>query len=130
MAGRELHESDVGPEPMVEVERWVDEARAAAVVDWDAMVVATADADGAPSARVVLLRGLDPDGFCFYTSYESEKGRNLADNPRAAIVLHFGEQGSAFLVYAQDRIHRRRVLLAVLQRCADKVGFFADQIQV
>ena len=74
---------------MVEVRRWVDAARDAGVRDWDAMVVATATADGAPSARVVLLRGLDERGFCFYTSYESRKGRELAENPRAAVVLHW-----------------------------------------
>jgi len=88
-----LCEDDVGPEPMAEVERWVGEARAAGVHEWDAMVVATADATGAPSARVVLLRGLDARGFCFYTSFASRKGRELAENARAAIVLHWREQG-------------------------------------
>ena len=93
LRGVELHERDVASDPMEEVARWIDRAQQEGVADWDAMVVATADATGAPSARVVLLRGVDEHGFCFYTSYESEKGRNLADNPRAAIVLHFGEQG-------------------------------------
>jgi pyridoxamine 5'-phosphate oxidase len=88
-----LSEADLGPEPMPEVARWVDEARAADVHDWDAMVVATSGADGVPSARVVLLRGLDERGFCFYSSYDSRKGRELAANPRAAIVLHWREQG-------------------------------------
>ena len=88
-----LSEAEVGSEPMAEVERWVDAARAAHVRDWDAMVVATCDAAGVPSARVVLLRGLDARGFCFYSSYESRKGRELAENPRAAIVLHWREQG-------------------------------------
>lgn len=93
LRGVELHESDVAADPMVEVGRWIDAAQDEGVADWDAMVVATADASGAPSARVVLLRGHDERGFCFYTSYESEKGRNLAENPRAAVVLHFREQG-------------------------------------
>ena len=88
-----LSEAEVGSEPMAEVERWADAARAAGVHDWDAMVVATCDAAGVPSARVVLLRGLDQRGFCFYSSYESRKGRELAENPRAAIVLHWREQG-------------------------------------
>ena len=83
----------MGPEPMAEVARWADAARDAGVRDWDAMVVATATATGAPSARVVLLRGLDEEGFCFYTSYDSRKGRELAENPRAALVLHWREQG-------------------------------------
>jgi pyridoxamine 5'-phosphate oxidase len=89
----ELRESDVAAAPMDEVARWIGEAQAAAVPDWDAMVVATAGADGAPSARLVLLRGFDDRGFCFYTNHDSEKGRDLAENPRAAIVLHFREQG-------------------------------------
>lgn len=89
----ELHASDVAPEPMDEVARWIDAAQRDGVRDWDAMVVATADSAGAPSARVVLLRGFDARGFCFYTSYDSEKGRHLAENPRAALVLHFREQG-------------------------------------
>ena len=88
-----LSEADVGPEPMAEVVRWVEAAREAGVRDWDAMVVATATTVGAPSARVVLLRGLDERGFCFYTGYGSRKGRELADNPRAALVLHWREQG-------------------------------------
>jgi pyridoxamine 5'-phosphate oxidase len=57
------------------------------------MVVATCGEGGVPSARVVLLRGLDERGFCFYSSYESRKGRELAVNPRAAVVLHWREQG-------------------------------------
>lgn len=88
-----LSEVDVGSEPMAEVARWADAARDAGVRDWDAMVVATATAGGAPSARVVLLRGLDEAGFCFYSSYASRKGRELAENPRAALVLHWREQG-------------------------------------
>jgi pyridoxamine 5'-phosphate oxidase len=88
-----LSERDVGAEPMPAVARWVDDARAAGVRDWDAMVVATADAGGTPSARVVLLRGLDERGFCFYSSYTSRKGEELAANACAAIVLHWREQG-------------------------------------
>jgi len=89
----ELRESDVPPEPMTAVAAWVEEARVAGVRDWDAMVVATAASDGTPSARVVLLRGVDDLGFRFYSSYESRKGRELDANPRAAIVLHWGPQG-------------------------------------
>jgi pyridoxamine 5'-phosphate oxidase len=88
-----LSEDDLGFEPMAEVARWVEEARAAQVRDWDAMVVATADGAGVPSARVVLLRGLDERGLRFYSSYASRKGRELEANPRAALVLHWREQG-------------------------------------
>jgi len=89
----ELDERSVDPDPLVQVQRWIDEARQGGVRDWDALVVATADASGAPSARVVLLRGVDERGFCFYSNYESRKGRELAENPRAALVLHWREQG-------------------------------------
>lgn len=89
----ELTEDAVGGEPMPEVGRWADEARAAGVVDWDAMVVATSTPDGHPSARVVLLRGLDDRGFRFFTNYSSRKGVELSANPRAAIVLHWRELG-------------------------------------
>ncbi len=79
-------------DPLAQVQRWVDEARAAEVRDWDAMVVATADGSGAPSARVVLLRGVDERGLCFYTNFESRKGHEVAANSRVALVLHWREQ--------------------------------------
>jgi pyridoxamine 5'-phosphate oxidase len=89
----ELDERSVDPNPLVQVQRWIDAAREGGVRDWDALVVATVGASGAPSARVVLLRGVDERGFCFYSNYESRKGRELAENPRGALVLHWREQG-------------------------------------
>lgn len=100
----ELREDDVSSDAMTAAAAWVDEARLAEVPDWDAMVVATAAADGTPSARVVLLRGVDADGFRFYSNYESRKGRELDENPRAAIVLHWGPQGRS--VRAVGRVER------------------------
>jgi pyridoxamine 5'-phosphate oxidase len=88
-----LLERDVDPDPFVQLARWYDAARAAAGERADAMVVATATPDGAPSARMVLLRGLDDRGLCFYSNTESRKGRELAANPRAALVLHWPEVG-------------------------------------
>lgn len=93
MADRELREEDVAADPLVQVAAWLDEAKRAGAIDVDAMTVATATPDGDPSARVVLLRGLDERGFRFYTGYESQKGRELAANPRAALVLHWPELG-------------------------------------
>jgi pyridoxamine 5'-phosphate oxidase len=93
MPDRQLQDHDVLDDPIAQLQRWLDEARNADVRDWDAMVVATADADGSPSARVVLLRGVDERGLRFYTNYESKKGRDLDGNPRAAVVLHWREQG-------------------------------------
>lgn len=88
-----LGEQDAPPDPMSQFRRWFAEAEAAGVVDHDAMVVATADRGGDPNARVVLLRGVDERGFRFYTNFESAKGRELAERPRAALVLHWREQG-------------------------------------
>jgi len=53
------------------------------------MTLATVDAAGAPSARIVLLKGIDQSGFVFYTNYQSRKGRELAANPRASLVFHW-----------------------------------------
>jgi pyridoxamine 5'-phosphate oxidase len=85
----ELSESSVAPDPITQFKAWYEDARAAMGDDVDAMVVATADADGAPSARVVLLRGFDARGFCFYTNYDSRKGEELRVNSRAALVWHW-----------------------------------------
>lgn len=89
----ELDEQDAAPDPMTQFGRWFAEAEAAGVLDRDAMVVATGDRDGNPNARVVLLRGVDERGFRFYTNFESVKGRELAERPWAALVLHWREQG-------------------------------------
>jgi pyridoxamine 5'-phosphate oxidase len=89
----ELRESDVAADPIEQFRRWFSAAEVEGVAALDAMVVATTDAAGAPSARVVLLRGFDHDGFRFYTSYDSAKGADLAANPRAALVWHWPEQG-------------------------------------
>ena len=88
-----LHESDVDADPMEQVARWIDEARRDEVPGWDEMVVATADAGASPSARMVLLRGQDERGLCFYSNYGSAKGRDLEENPRAALILHWREHG-------------------------------------
>ena len=85
----ELSEHAVAPDPIEEFGAWYRDARAAMGDAADAVVVATADASGAPSARVVLLRGFDARGFCFYTNYESRKGDELRVNARAAMVWHW-----------------------------------------
>jgi pyridoxamine 5'-phosphate oxidase len=85
-----LFEADVDPDPVVQFERWFDDARAADLVEPSAMTLATATADGVPSARMVLLRGVDARGFVFYTNYESRKAAELAANPRAALVFWWG----------------------------------------
>jgi pyridoxamine 5'-phosphate oxidase len=84
-----LSERDVDPDPFVQFRRWYEEAVATVGDEADHLVVATARPDGEPSARVVLLRGFDERGLCFYTNYESRKGHELAANPRAALLLHW-----------------------------------------
>jgi pyridoxamine 5'-phosphate oxidase len=71
---------------------WLEAARAAGLELPEAMTLATATADGAPSARTVLLKGVDDRGFAFFTNYESRKGRELAENPRAALVFHWPQE--------------------------------------
>ena len=86
-----LTESDVAPDPVEQFRRWFDEALEADLHEPNAFVLATATRDGLPSARVVLLKGLDERGFVFYTNYEGRKGRELEDNPRAALLFYWGE---------------------------------------
>jgi pyridoxamine 5'-phosphate oxidase len=86
-----LDEKDVSHDPMVEFARWFADAQAVQVEEPNAMVLATATNDGAPSARVVLLKGFDQLGFVFFTDYRSRKGSELEHNPRAALVLHWSE---------------------------------------
>jgi pyridoxamine 5'-phosphate oxidase len=86
-----LDEKDVSHDPIVEFARWFADAQAARVEEVNAMVLATATRDGAPSARVVLLKAFDEQGFVFFTDYRSRKGVELEANPRAALVMHWSE---------------------------------------
>jgi pyridoxamine 5'-phosphate oxidase len=89
--GESLDEADVAAEPYTQFQRWFDEALRAELSTPNAMTLATVAADGAPSARIVLLKGVDHGGFVFYTDYHSRKGRELAADPRAALVFHWTE---------------------------------------
>jgi len=85
-----LDEATFGRDPVAALRAWVDEAYAnKEISEANAMCVATVDEDGAPSARIVLLRGLDDRGLVFYTSYFSRKGRELEKNPHIAAVLYW-----------------------------------------
>ncbi|HVO90781.1 MAG TPA: pyridoxamine 5'-phosphate oxidase [Casimicrobiaceae bacterium] len=86
-----LDERDSDADPLRQFARWFDEAVAARLPEPTAMTLATATADGAPSARIVLLKGFDAGGFVFYTHYTSRKGRELAANPRAALLFYWIE---------------------------------------
>ncbi len=84
-----LDDASVADDPFDQFRRWFDEAEAAELPEPHAMTLATADADGRPSARIVLLKGIDRESFVFYTSYRSRKGRELAVNPHAALVFYW-----------------------------------------
>jgi len=84
-----LSERDVDPDPIRQFQRWFAEAQAADMPDANAMTLATATPDGAPSARVVLLKDVDSRGFVFYTDYRSRKGTELVHNSRAALLLYW-----------------------------------------
>lgn len=85
----ELGEQAVDPDPIAQFARWFDEARASGVIEANAMIVSTVDADGRPSGRTVLLKGFDADGFVFFTNYESRKGQDLATNPNVALTFYW-----------------------------------------
>jgi pyridoxamine 5'-phosphate oxidase len=77
-------------DPLLELERWLVDARDAGLHEPDAAALATATLEGAPSVRMVLVRGLDRRGLVFYTNYESRKAGELAGNPRAALAFNWG----------------------------------------
>jgi pyridoxamine 5'-phosphate oxidase len=83
----QLHEDELAPTWVEQFDRWFGDVVAAELPEPNAVVVATADADGVPDARVVLMKGYDSSGFVFGTSYASAKGAQLAANPRAALVF-------------------------------------------
>lgn len=84
---RALGERSAHPDPFTQFARWARAARAVQPTWHDAVVLATADGRGRPSARAVLLRGLDPRGFVFFTDHRSRKAREIARRPRAALVF-------------------------------------------
>jgi pyridoxamine 5'-phosphate oxidase len=86
-----LDEATVDRDPISQFAAWYDAAVAAGVPEPEAMVLSTAAVDGRPSARVVLLRGFDARGFCFFSNYESRKGRELQANPQAALTFHWAD---------------------------------------
>lgn len=90
LEARGLDRADLDPDPLVQFERWFDEVAVVGVHQPEAMVVATADRAGRPSARHVLLKGVDT-GFVFFTSYESQKGSELDANPNGAICFPWND---------------------------------------
>jgi len=90
-AHKALVESEVASDPITQFDRWWRDAVNAAIPEANAMTLATASADGVPSARVMLLKGFSEEGFVFYTNYNSYKGQQLTENPRACLVFLWKE---------------------------------------
>ena len=86
-----LRRVELEADPIHQFQKWFQQASDAQLVEPTAMTLATADSKGRPSARIVLLKGLDERGFIFFTNYESRKGRELTENPNAALVFQWGE---------------------------------------
>jgi len=88
---KSLSEADAAANPVLQFSAWWKEAVSAAIDEVNAMTLATASADGVPSARIVLLKGFDETGFSFFTNYNSFKGQQLAENPKACLVFFWKE---------------------------------------
>lgn len=86
-----LLEEDLDADPIAQFRTWFADAQDAKGIEPNAMTLATADRDGNPSARTVLLKGLDEQGFVFYSNYQSAKGTQLAENPRAELLFYWAE---------------------------------------
>jgi pyridoxamine 5'-phosphate oxidase len=84
-----LQETDLHPDPFQQFRAWLDAAVASQPINPDAMTLATATRDGRPSARMVLLKGIDERGFVFFTNYESRKAAELEANPHAALCFYW-----------------------------------------
>jgi pyridoxamine 5'-phosphate oxidase len=87
----QLSETEVPHNPLLLFQLWFDQAVKAQCPEPNSMTLATADQVGNPSARIVLLKGADQNGFTFFTNYESQKGRDLAIRPQAALLFHWHE---------------------------------------
>ena len=112
-----MDERDLDPDPLRQFARWFDEARATGAPLPEATALATATPEGEPSVRMVLLKGHDERGFVFYTGYESRKARELAANPRAALLFYWAELGRQVRIEgAVERASR-----------AESVAYFASR---
>ncbi|RZK81121.1 MAG: pyridoxamine 5'-phosphate oxidase [Pedobacter sp.] len=90
-AAASLSETEVDANPILQFKNWFSDAVKAQLYEPNVMTLATADYEGNPSARIVLLKGVDENGFVFFTNYESQKGKELLENPRAALVFFWAE---------------------------------------
>ena len=107
-SSKKLDESNVSSNPFGQFSEWMREAIDAEILDPNAMTLATADKNGVPSARIVLLKSIDEKGLVFYTNYESKKGKELAENPKASVVFFWKElERQLRIVGAVERISKK-----------------------
>ena len=88
---KKLELNELDPNPFDQFTTWMQEAIASKIIDPNAMILATAGKKGKPSARIVLLKDFNINGFTFYTNYESKKGKQLAKNPNASLLFYWNE---------------------------------------
>lgn len=86
-----LNKADADPDPFVQFNKWWDEAMMSNIEEVNAMTLATADLNGKPSARIVLLKGFDERGFIFYSNYKSHKGKDINENNQVSLVFFWKE---------------------------------------
>lgn len=112
-----LDENDVAEDPFEQFGVWLADALDAGIPMPNSMTLATATVDGRPSARIILLKSFDRQGFVFYTNYESRKGKELADNPRAALVFYW------------EALHRQVCIEGAVKRVArsESEEYFASR---
>lgn len=116
-AGRALLEHEVARDPLAQLRAWLEEGVRQCPGEPVAMALATASPDGIPAARMVLLKGADATGIVFYTNYESDKARDLAVNPRAALLFYWPDLGR------QVRVTGRVTLVSA----AETAAYFASR---
>ena len=103
-----LSEGSIDPNPIAQFDKWWQEAVASNIDELNAMTLATASADGIPSARIVLLKGFSEKGFVFFTNYNSYKGKQLLENPKACLVFFWKE------------LERQVRITGIVQKTSDK----------
>lgn len=86
-----LHENDAPKDPLVFFNLWFEQALHAELPEPNAMTLSTVGLDGRPASRIVLIKGVEPEGFTFFTNYESRKGKELANNPNASLLFYWAE---------------------------------------
>ena len=106
----DLSPENVSPNPFQQFQDWFSVASESGILEPNAMTVASATADGKPSARIILLKGIDEKGFLFYTNYEGRKGQELIENPQAALVFYW------------DTLHRQVRIEGKVEKASQKTS--------